>query len=163
MAYIYQVTNKVNGKKYIGRTTYKRLRQRESTHWWYANNRRYNHPFPNALIKYGRDSFDWTVLEECSKEDQGIREIYWIDKIKPEYNATLGGDGGSYGVPCSEEKKRILSKAVAKSVINIDTEEVFDSLQEAADFANVSVSMISMACSGKKKSAGGYRWRLLDK
>ena len=158
MAFIYRAVNIENGKSYIGRTSYNRLRQRESTHWWYAKNKPHNHPFPNALSKYGRDAFDWIVLEECSKEEQGVREVYWIDKIKPEYNVTLGGDGGSYGIPCSEEKKKILSKAVAKPVINLDTEEVYDSLQDAADFAGVSVSMISMVCSGKRKTAGGYRW-----
>ena len=163
MAFIYQAVNTKNGKSYVGRTSYERLRQREATHWWYANNKEYNHPFPNALRKYGRDAFDWLVLEECNKEEQGTREVYWIDKIQPEYNATLGGDGGSYGIPCSEEKKKILSKAVAKSVINLDTEEVFDSLQEAADFAGVSVPMISMVCSGRRKTAGSYRWKLFDK
>lgn len=117
-----------------------------------------NTPFPYALIKYGRDRFDWIVLEECSKEDQGAREMYWIDKIKPEYNVTLGGDGGTLGHPCGEETREKISKAVAKSVVCLDTEEVFDSMQEAADFAGVSVGMISYACSGKRKTAGGYRW-----
>ena len=163
MAYIYQATNKVNGKKYIGQTTYDKLRKRIGTHLHYAKTSGSNLPFPNALRKYGRENFDWTILEECDKEIRGEREIYWIDKIKPEYNVTLGGDGGTLGNPCSEETKLKISKSVSKSVINIDTEEVFDSLQEAADFANVSVSMISYTCSGKRKSAGGYRWRLLDK
>jgi len=160
VAFIYQAVNKENGKSYIGQTTYKKLRSRISTHIHYALHGGNNLPFCNAIRKYGRDAFDWIILEECSKEDRGVREIYWIDKIKPEYNVTLGGDGGSYGIPCSEETRKKISKAVAKSVINLDTEEVFDSLQEAADFAGVSVSMISMACSGRRKTAGGYQWTL---
>ena len=161
MAFIYQAVNKVNGKSYIGQTTYNKLYKRINTHWWYANRRDNNLPFCNALRMYGKKGFDWIVLEECSKEDRGAREMYWIDKIKPEYNVTTGGDGGRSGIPCGEETRAKISKAVAKSVVCLDTEEVFDSMQEAADFAGVSVGMISYACSGKRKTAGGYRWTLM--
>ena len=163
MAFIYQAINQKNGKSYIGQTTYKKLRSRISTHIHYALHGGNNLPFCNAIRKYGRDAFDWIVLEECSKEVRSAREIYWIDKIKPEYNVTLGGDGGTLGHPCSDKTRDKISKAVAKSVINLDTEEVFDSLQDAANFTGVSVSMISMACSGKRKTAGSYRWKLIDK
>ena len=162
MAYIYQATNKVNGKKYIGQTTYDKLRKRIGTHLHYAKTSGSNLPFPNALRKYGRENFDWTILEECDKEIRGEREVHWIDKIKPEYNATLGGDGGTLGHPCSEEKKRKLSKAVSKPVINLDTGEIFDSMADAAASVNVCVAMISFACSGKKKAAGGYRWSKIN-
>lgn len=158
MAFIYRAVNKTNGKSYIGQTTYERLSQRINTHWWYANNKNTNLPFPNALRKYGRESFTWEILEECDTDQRGDREVFWIDKIKPEYNATLGGDGGTLGRPCSEETRNKISKGNSKKVINLDTGEVFDSLQDAAEFAGVSVGLISCVCSGKKKSAGGYKW-----
>ncbi len=162
MAYIYQATNKVNGKRYIGQTTYDKLSKRINTHWHYAKTSGSNLPFPNALRKYGRENFNWSILEECDKEVRGEREVYWIDKVKPEYNATKGGDGGTLGNPCSDETRKLISKGVSKKVKCIDTEEVFDSLQEASEWAGVSVGMISYACSGKRKTAGGYKWALIN-
>ena len=121
MAYIYQATNKVNGKKYIGQTTYDKLRKRIGTHWHYAKTSGSNLPFPNALRKYGKDNFYWIVLEECNTEERGEREVYWIDKVKPEYNATKGGDGGSLGNPCSDKTKKLISEGVSKKVKCLDT------------------------------------------
>lgn len=49
-----------------------------------------------------------------------------------------------------------------KKVINIDTGMVFDSISSAAKYYNVNASLISMCCSGKIKTAHGYRWKLLN-
>jgi group I intron endonuclease len=163
MAYIYQATNKINGKKYIGQTSYDKLRKRIHTHLWYAKHKGSNLPFPNALRKYGKENFDWEILEECDNSIKGEREVYWIEKVKPEYNATKGGDGGSLGKPCSEEKKKLIAKGVSKRVQCVETGEVFNSLQEASDWAKVSVATISYACTGTLKTGGGYRWIRLSK
>jgi group I intron endonuclease len=155
MAYIYQATNKVNGKKYIGQTTYDKLRKRISTHWWYANNSDSNLPFPNALRKYGKDNFDWTILEECNTDQRGQREMYWIDKIKPEYNATLGGDGGSLGRPCPEHVKEATRQARIVSVMDKTTGKTYSSMKEAREDTGVSESIISRHIN---KYQGQKRW-----
>ena len=163
MAYIYQATNKINGKKYIGQTTYDKLRKRITTHIWYAKHKESNLPFSNAIRKYGKENFDWTILEECDPSVRGEREIFWIEKVKPEYNSTKGGDGGTLGRPCSEKTKKLISQKVGKRVKCIENEKVFNSIKEASEWAHCSTASISYNCIGKLKTAGGYTWVKLSK
>jgi len=155
MAYIYQAINKINGKFYIGQTTYKKLRQREATHWWYAKNKDTNIPFSNALRKYGRENFDWIILEECDVKDRGEREIYWIKKLKPQYNATLGGDGGTLGRPCPEHVKEAARQSRIVTVKDKNTGKIYSSMKEARADTGVLESSISRSIN---KFEGRGRW-----
>lgn len=88
---IYKITNKVNGKSYIGQTRYT-LEFR----WKQHQHKRDNTYFHNAIRKYGVDKFDIKILEECNYEDLNSREIFYIAKyntFKEGYNLTIGGDG----------------------------------------------------------------------
>lgn len=46
----------------------------------------------------------------------------------------------------------------AKKVICLETNEIFDSITEAAKAVNISKSHITECCKGKLKSAAGYHW-----
>lgn len=158
MAYIYKATNNVNGKCYIGQTTYDKLYKRINTHWWYANNRDTNLPFSNALRKYGREGFTWEILEECDTDQRGDREVFWIDKIKPEYNATLGGDGGTLGRPCPEHVKEATRQSRIVKVRDRRTGKVYTSMKEAREDTGVSESSISRSVKYK-----GGNWERVNK
>lgn len=89
MSIIYLITNNVNGKRYVGKTK-KTANQRFKRHKYSAvEPKTYLH---KALAKYGFENFKIEVLEECTNLDQ--RERHWIKTLKPEYNMTIGGDGG---------------------------------------------------------------------
>lgn len=47
-------------------------------------------------------------------------------------------------------------------VQNMDTGEVFDSVNDAARYVKCDSSTISKVCKGKNKTAGGYRWRYYE-
>jgi hypothetical protein len=88
---IYQIVNQVNDKSYIGlsRNIEKRWRQHK-----YGLNRETalqqgSRPLRSAFLKYGLIKFKFEIIEECSENDLLIREQYWIDKIKPEYNCNI--------------------------------------------------------------------------
>ena len=67
---IYKVTNKINGKVYIGQTIHS-LEHRKNGHERGARcERRTTVKFHNALLKYGYDSFYWEVLRECTTQDE---------------------------------------------------------------------------------------------
>lgn len=89
--FIYKITNKVNGKSYIGQTRYTvEFRWRQHIH------KKDNTYFHNAIQKYGEDNFIVETLEECNYENLNSREIYYIAKyntFKEGYNLTIGGDG----------------------------------------------------------------------
>ena len=88
---IYKITNKVNGKSYIGQTRYTmEFRWRQHQH------KKDNTYFHNAIHRYGVDNFKIEILEECNVEDLNSREIFYIAKFntfKDGYNLTIGGDG----------------------------------------------------------------------
>lgn len=100
MGIIYKITNKVNGKIYIGQTV-KSEPQRWQQHLWYSNNNKDNQDCPylcNAIRKYGKENFLREILEEIPNELLDKREIYWItfyNSTNPDigYNLNLGGCG----------------------------------------------------------------------
>lgn len=96
MTGVYKITNKTNGKIYIGasKDIEKRFYEHKST---YNSKRKYNKTLYAAFRKYGIDSFNFEVLEKTSLENMFEREKYWIqyyDSYRNGYNETLGGEGG---------------------------------------------------------------------
>lgn len=159
MAKIYKVTNKENGKFYIGRTSYEKLYMRKATHKWYANNTNTNLPFPNAIRKYGVDGFIWEILEECDNDKAGQREIFWIKELKPHYNATLGGDGGTLGRKCPEHVKEATRQSRIISVKDRKTGKIYNSMKEAREDTGVLESSISRSL---KYNGPGSRWERVE-
>lgn len=138
MSYIYCITNHVNGKKYIGKTTSSVSKRWKEHCRDYKKERCKDRPLYRAMNKYGIDSFSIEMLEECSSKESSGRETYWINEFKTYgngYNATTGGDG---------------------SII-----WNYDEIRElyAAKTYNGGVrSHISNAAKHKTKTAYGYRW-----
>jgi group I intron endonuclease len=94
MPYIYCVTNTINGKRYVGKTTKtieERLKRHQTDAKQESKTGRVTY-FHNALLKYGIDSFRVQLIEETAEPDE--REKYWIAEYQPEYNLTNGGTGG---------------------------------------------------------------------
>ena len=91
---IYKVTNKVNGKVYIGQSV------DISRRWCEHMNAKDDIYFHKAIQKYGVENFEWEVIEQCKKKDLDERESYWIeyyDSFNKGYNCTKGGEGAPGG------------------------------------------------------------------
>jgi group I intron endonuclease len=115
---VYKITNKQNGKIYVGITN-----QGVDVRWCkHCSDARHNSSFPihNAIRKYGECNFQIEQIEvvedvEVLKE----REIYWIkeynsyDRDKG-YNLTLGGDGTFGRYHSDETKDKIRQKRLGK-------------------------------------------------
>ena len=97
MAYIYQITNDINGKVYIGKTE-RSIEERFQEHCKDSKRRDFEkRPLYRAMNKYGIEHFHIELLEETSNPEE--REVYWIEQkrsFKNGYNATMGGDGKRY-------------------------------------------------------------------
>ena len=162
MYIVYQHKNKINGKNYIGIT------MQEPEKRWGINGCNYKSSphFYSAIQKYGWDNFEHNILftnltkeEACLKEQELIKQFNSMNR-KFGYNSTSGGDAfvmneetrqkitqsmignkNNLGHPCSEEKKKKISKAQKGREF---TEEHKQKLSEAAKNRHV-------PCSEEKK------------
>lgn len=88
--YIYKTTNLINNKIYIGQHKAKQFEPEKYIGSGFLLNK--------AIDKYGINNFKCEILEKCeSKEILNQQEIYWIAKLKPDYNISNGGNGGDLG------------------------------------------------------------------
>jgi len=90
---IYQITNNITNDFYIGKTI--NPKDRFYKHKYNATNNKSQAYLYRAMRKYGIENFKFTTLEEVNnQQDLNCREIFWIKKLSPKYNMTIGGDGG---------------------------------------------------------------------
>lgn len=77
---VYRMTNRNNGKHYVGSA--KNFNRRSGEHR--AGLRRGKHCNPRlqrSWNKHGEDAFDFVIVEECSVEQMVEREQFWMDEL----------------------------------------------------------------------------------
>lgn len=104
---IYKITNKINGKIYIGQSKNVERRWREHLR------SKDNTPIHCALRKYGPENFNFEILAECDKDELNRLEQFYIqeyDCMSPRgYNLTPGGKCYRVKKESPEERKLIIS------------------------------------------------------
>lgn len=109
MHFLYRITNKINGKNYIGQS--KSIRRRWSNHRRAALTKKPTQIVHRALIKYGLENFDWEILATCrTQEEANDLETILVGQYQSfvmnnGYNSTYGG----MNAPKSDEWKEQLS------------------------------------------------------
>ena len=71
---IYKMTNKVNGKIYIGLSV--NIETRMYNHYrnaFYEKDAEYNSYLSRAIRKHGQENFSYEIIEECSISELPIR------------------------------------------------------------------------------------------
>lgn len=115
---IYLIENLINGKVYIGKST--NIHRRIRSHISQLNGKHKkseNQHFINSWHKYGRENFDYRILEECDFSKLKERELYWMNYYKstnPEkgYNKRLDSEGGM--IPHDETKKKLSNAQIRR-------------------------------------------------
>ena len=95
--FIYKITNKINGKSYIGQTI-QNVKERFYQHCaTKCSQAILNMVIHKAINKYGKSNFTIEVIEEVESTNLNDRERYWIkyyDSYNNGYNSTKGGQDG---------------------------------------------------------------------
>ena len=94
--YIYKVTNTINGKIYIGKTSRFKERKRRHERCYKKEDCR----FHRAIQYYGKERFNWEIIDKTDNVKKANElEKFYINEYNsyhPDgYNMTKGGDGGS--------------------------------------------------------------------
>ena len=184
MYVIYEITNNINGKTYVGQHKTDNINDN-----YFGS----GIAITQAVEKYGKENFTKTILEECNESNVNDREIYWISRRKEEgkaqYNISGGGQACSnpFQYKSEEEKQAIYRKmgetrkgrpsgssgktwhksvveaphsnareVLGKRVIIMETEQEFLSYGECAEFLGVDDSGVRRACLRDQGTAGGY-------
>lgn len=104
MTGIYKITNKVTGESYIGQSI--DIHRRFMEHRAPSGR---TSPLKQAMQQYGKENFEFSVLEECAACDLDNREKHWIAALNPQYNVAAGGKGPS-GRTVPEDMREHLSR-----------------------------------------------------
>lgn len=105
IGYIYKITNKQDGKIYVGKsktTVQSRWHGHLRDYKKYIQQDKNTSKLYNAIRKYGIDSFEIEQIDQCSYRDLDEKERYWISKLNSRdpsvgYNICKGGECGPGG------------------------------------------------------------------
>lgn len=121
--YVYQTTNLINGKIYVGL----HKKSNRSVDYYLGSGRL----IKSAISKYGRENFDFKILHICNNRSEAeIKEAEIVNEEfvlrEDTYNLVVGGIGGT-GKTISEEHKN----AIRNSKLGISrTQEVKDKVSK---------------------------------
>ena len=108
---IYKITNKENGKVYIGSSI--DINRRWKDHIYNLKKEAHHNPYlQHAWDKYGEDSFLFEIMEEIDIELLTIKEQFWMDNYKS-YNREYGYNNMFIADSChkhSDETKQKLKE-----------------------------------------------------
>lgn len=181
-SWIYRIRNIANGRLYIGSA--KSIKSRWRRHKKDLKRGKHHSVFlQRSWNKYGEGAFAFEVVESCSVDFLCIRENFYLKKHKPAYNncptaycqigrkltkehiqkitAYVRANGVRQPASTWEQKRKRVAMHDGDSGEII---QKFESLSHACRFLGRDfrfVSTISGCCTGKRKTAYGYKWSFI--
>ena len=156
---IYKIANKINGKVYIGQSQDIYAR-------WYehkrASKKRAEYALYAAFNKYGFDNFSFEILEKCSLEELGEKEIAYIAKfhsyVNDEqangYNMTIGGAISHTHVGNDDQGRRVYQYDSDGNFI-----AEYRNQAKAAKAVGLKTPTSIQRAIKMNTRAGGYQWK----
>lgn len=130
---IYKIENLITQKIYIGSAV--NLSGRKSVHFnALKNNKHHSNYLQKSFNKYGESYFIFTVIEYCNKDQLILKEQYYIDLYKPEYNINpiAGSSLGRKHTNITREKIR--QKSINRKFDNATIEKIRESSRGRTPF-----------------------------
>lgn len=167
---IYKIVNIVNDKIYIGQS--KHIKQRWCEHKKeLKKNKHRNEYLQRAWNKYGESNFIHEIIELCDESELDEKEVYYINfynSMNPNKGYNLHSGGLRHTI-CSESTRIKLKNSGtgannpnSKKVIRLEDNQVYDSINLAAQNNNTHAAMIYRCCTQQRYTAGNYHWMYLS-
>lgn len=142
---IYKITNKVNGKIYIGKTK-RTLEERWKQHYRDVNSKISCFKLQKAIKEFGVENFIAEEIDSAgTNEEANEKEVYWIkfyNSMNNGYNTSPGGKAGGH----------------RRKVQAVEDKIIFDTMVDAAKHYGISISLISFVVNKEHLKAGGQHW-----
>lgn len=162
---IYKITNKINGKVYIGQS--RDIKNRIRVHKYdFQKNKHHNPHFQKSWNKYGKDNFKFEIIEECEENELNKNEQYWINFYNSfdsnlGYNLTNGGDCEYLFSDVNNEKNRERQSSIP--IIQLDFDGNIINIwnhgcREASKKLGLSQSTIWKCCNKESASCYNFIW-----
>lgn len=149
---IYRITNRINGKFYIGQS--KDVAYRIKQHNFEANdpnNLAYNTPLHQDIREYGWDNFFSEVLLECEPSELSLKEQELISAAQ-----ILSKD------LIYNKRNDFIVQKIGQFTLEGKLVKIWNSTKELRDCGIIETGNILKACRGVIKSSIGYLWRLVE-
>lgn len=144
--YIYLITNKINGKKYVGQTT-TTIEHRVAQHFSKSKKRKY--ALSLAIKKYGKENFSIKEIEKADdvSKEKLVEKLNILEKRYIQEYKTLTGQYG-YNIDIGGASCHYFSKPI--DVYHLDGSYIksFESMSEAARYYNIDVTTVCDMCNG---------------
>lgn len=159
---VYEIRNKINGKRYIGSSM--NIFRRFAAHKrLLLKNKHFNIHLQSSYNKHNIESFEFNIICFCDKSMKLHLEQIFIDTMKPEFNIALFTTAPMQGRKYSKEamEKRRTSQKYIKAMEQLREKvedcrgNIFNSLTECAEFYNVSSATVCDVLKGRSKSING--------
>lgn len=175
--FIYKITNKINGKIYIGQTI-QSINKRWIKHL--SDSKCKDYAISRALRKYSKEDF---IVEEIdganSQSELNYKEwlyIYKFNSLAPNgYNSTTGGKVSKHnkegrlkisnalkGREFTKTHRKNLSEIRKKRVFCETNGKVYSSIKKAAKELLLDESNIVRVCRNKQKKHKGYVFKYIE-
>lgn len=136
--YVYQITNKINSKKYIGITN--NIQRRWGNEKSYPTNPSKRQVIQEAIHKYGAKNFDFKILERGLSIEEAVEQetklIKELNTLVPNgYNVHPGGEYHPYSQPRygADNPNSCLSEEEAQYILNNRNQPMYLLYDEFSD------------------------------
>jgi group I intron endonuclease len=147
---IYEIVNRVNGKRYVGSAV--NLAHRWRQHRCELAKGRHNPILQNAWNKYGGEAFEFRVIEHVSEPTKLIeREQHFIDCLLPQYNCAKVA-GSKLGVKPGKETLAKIAKASKRMWESEGYRQKMSDAHKGRKPTDEQRAKISAALKGRKQS-----------
>ena len=185
--FIYKITNNINNKIYIGLTT-KEVSKRFLEHCRETSNCT---KLRRAIFKYGKENFTVEEIDGAlSISELNYKEQHYIhlyNSVEKGYNLASGGRFSKHSKETRERLSKINTGKIhskstrkkisennhwkgkkgslhnrSKSVVCVDTGEIYGSIHEASRKIGITASNICAVLKGRRKTTKGMTFKYLE-